>query len=428
MIHERWGAPDRYAVEIGAQKLLAKMPRLAFPEYDAALFTAADSLRAIPGIVNRQSPSRDLYLHGYLGYGAGVNYRFINELTLQNLDRFKLIVSAENNYISTEAFKTLQEYVRRGGTILLVNQDAFCFTPEGKDLTEQRRNFTGVDVSWASQSPVSFNYGGKKIPVSSIRCAKLRPIGNAKVLSKFQNGDPALVSNQFGKGRVVTLAANPCIAKLAGNEEWKAFFLEFCKECKAKTNCDIWRFQLPESLLPKPIRIPGKCITNNFVAWEHFIPTTPNNSGLSGSYTLSPAPLRCKDKSEGEIPFSEGKLTDRPKAVVAPSVCENKGNLGDWVVSWGKVDAPISIKCTWSEPRPIRKVKLYVSDIWRDASLEIGGHVLNFKCPKDFNKYPLSVREVVMELPDPVVSDRLSITIGADSNVLTIAEMEIWCD
>ena len=100
----------------------------------------------------------------------------------------------------------------------------------------------------------------------------------------------------------------------------------------------------------------------------------------------------------------------------------------DWAVSWDKVDTPISIKCKWSESRPIRKVKLFVSDIWRDASLEIGRKRYDFPCPDGFNEYPLSVREVVMELPSPIVADNLTITLGANPQVVTIAEMEIWCD
>ena len=426
MFHERWGAPDRYAVEIGAQKLLATMPRLAFPEYDTAVFTATDSLRAIPGIMFRRPPDQDLYLHGFLAYGAGVNYRFVNELTLDNLSRFKLIATAENSYLTREAFHALKQYVHDGGTLLVINQKAFASTPEGASLTEESAAFTGAVAVGDSATPAYFTYAGKKVPVTAIRCTRMQSAPGAKVAASFANGDPAIIENAYGKGKVVTLAANPCGTKLAGNPEWKNFFLDFCKNAGARTQCDIWRFQLPESLLPQQETIQGKCITNNFVKWEHFTPTTPCNDTVTGSYTLSPEPAYSKDIASGKVPFSKGRLTDRPKAAVGLSASRGKSTWRDWTVAWKDVAKPISIHCDWSEPRDISCVKFFLAGTWRDATLEIGGNRYEFPCPDGFNKEPVSVREYVMQPPAPVKGTQLDITIAPDKASLTIAEMEIW--
>ena len=426
MFHERWGAPDRYAVEIGAQKLLAKMPRLAFPKYDVAVFTATDSLRAMPGIMFRRPPEQDLYLHGFLGYGAGVNYRFINELKLENLSQYKLIATVENAYLSKEAFNALKQYVHDGGTLLVLNQNAFSFSPEGASLKAETAAFTGATATGTSATPAYFTYAGRKVPVSAIRCARLKAAPDAKVAATFANGDPAIIEHAYGSGKVYTLAANPCGYKQAGSPEWKNLFLAICKAAGANTQCDIWRFQLPNSLLPQKQPIQGKCITNNFIKWEHFNPTQPCNDKITGSYTLSPQPKYSKDSATGKVPFTKGRLTDRPKAVVAPSASLNKSTWRDWTVAWKDVAEPISIQCEWSEPRDIRCVKFYVAGTWRDAKLEIGGKTFAFPCPADFNKEPVSVREVVMELPKPVKGTKLNITIGPDKASLTIAEMEIW--
>ncbi|MBR4673133.1 MAG: hypothetical protein IKP00_01595 [Victivallales bacterium] len=426
LCHERWGAPDRYAVEIGAQKLLATMPRLAFPGYDTAVFTATDSLRAIPGLMFRRPPEQDMYLHGFLGYGAGVNYRFINELTLDNLSQYKLIATVENAYLAREAFNALKQYVHDGGILLVLNQNAFSSTPEGADMKADSAAFTGATAVGDSATPAYFTYAGQKVPVTAIRCAKLKVAPGAIVTAVFANGDPAIIENAFGMGKVFTLAANPCGSKLAGSSEWKSFFLNFCKNCGAKTQCDIWRFQLPDSLLPKQEPIQGKCITNNFVKWEHFNPTTPCNDTITGSYTLSPEPTYSKDSSPGKVPFSKGKLTDRPKAVVGLSACRGKSTWRDWTVAWKDIAEPISIKCDWSEPRDISCIKFFVAGTWRDAKLEIGGKSYDFPCPADFNKDPVSVREVIMQLPIPVKETQLNITIAPDKSSLTIAEMEIW--
>ena len=426
MFHERWGAPDRYAVELGAQKLLASMPRLAFPKYDTAVFTATDSLRAIPGIMFRRPPEQDLYLHGFLGYGAGVNYRFINELTLDKLSQFKLIATAENTYVSKEAFNAIKQYVHDGGTLLVLNQNAFASTPEGMDMKADSAAFTGATVVDNSSTQSYFTYAGHKVPVTAIRCARLKVAPGAKVTARFANGDPAVIENTYGNGKVFTLAVNPCCSRLAGSTEWKNFFLEFCKTCGANTQCDIWRFQLPASLLPKQEPIQGKCITNNFIKWEHFNPTAPCNDTVTGSYTLSPEPKYSKDVATGKVPFSKGRLTDRPKAAVGLSASRGKSTWRDWSVAWKDETGPISIKCEWSEPREISCVKFYVAGTWRDAKLKIGGKKFDFPCPANFNKEPVSVREVTMQLPGPVKDTKLDISIAPNKASLTIAEMEIW--
>ncbi|MBO4345439.1 MAG: beta-galactosidase trimerization domain-containing protein, partial [Victivallales bacterium] len=428
MIHERWGAPDRYEVELNAQKLLSRMPRLKVQKYDSAVFVATDSLRAVPGLMFRRPPTSDMYLHGFMGYGAGVNYRFINELTMQNLKGFKFIATVSNEYIPKETFEQLKKYVKDGGTLIVINQNAFSHTPEGADLAAERAEFTGIAATAANDGANTFIYKGITVPTAAIHSAKFTLAAGAKVLASFDNGTPAVVEKRFGKGRVLTLAANPCIAKLAGNAEWNGFFLKLAKDCGAKVSCDIWRFQLPDSLLPKPQPIPGKCLTDNYVKWEHYIPRVLNKGGVTGSYTLSPEPKHVKDVSSGEIPFAKGKLTDRPRAVVADSACEQKGSWANWAVSWRDEEGPITISCKLSEQRPLTSVKLFVSGIWQDAALEIGGRKYEYPCPKDYNKDPLSVRMVEMKLPQAVAASDFKVTIGAGKVNLTIAEMEIWSE
>ena len=429
MIHEYFGAPDRYAVEIGAMKLVSQMPRIKFPDYDCAVFTATDSLRAMTGLMNRRNSNRDMYLHGFLGYGAGVNYRFVNEICLENLEKYTFIATVENNYVSREAFEALRQYVVNGGNLLIMNtQDAFTFTPDGEDLRKESLPFMGVKAIGDSQNPTSFSYAGVDVPVTAIRCAKLQLLPSAQVLAKFVNGDPAVVANSVGKGKVVTLAGNPCVSKLAGNAEWKQFFLNLCKGFGTKTQCDFWRFQLPDSLLPKETTTPGKCLTNNYVKWLHFEPTTPNQSSVTGSYVLLPEPKRSRDVASGEISFAKGKLTDRPRAVVGPSSCRGKGTWADWAVAWNKEEQPITIQSKWSATQNVTSVKLFVSGIWRNATLQIGGKSYSYPCIKEFNEDTLSVRVVEMKLPQPVAASELTITLEPNPENVIIAEMEIWAE
>ena len=264
--------------------------------------------------------------------------------------------------------------------------------------------------------------------MAAIRCVKLNPLPGAKTIATFANGDAAIIENKHGKGKVITMAANPCVSKLAGNSEWKNFFLKFCQENGTKTQCDFWRFQLPNTLLPKQETIPGKCLTNNFVRWEHFDVKTPNNGNVTGTYALSPEPNHAKDAQAGEIPFSKGKLTDRPRAAMGMSACKGKSSWKDWSIAWKDVAEPIAIACKWSAPKKITAVKLFVSGVWRNAGLEIGGSRYEFPCPADFNNDTLSVRLVEMKLPKPVEASELKITMEANAAQLLLSEMEIWAE
>ena len=121
-------------------------------------------------------------------------------------------------------------------------------------------------------------------------------------------------------------------------------------------------------------------------------------------------------------------MTDRPKAVVAPSSCLDKGEVRDWAVGWKDVAEPIAIRASWSEMQAIRSVKLFVRGLWRDAKLEIGGHSYDFPLPERFNKEPNTLREFTMELSKPVNATELSVIIGGSKETLLMAEMEIWAE
>lgn len=423
MIHERWGAPDRYAVEINALKLMSRLPRLAFPEYDTGFFTSTDSLRANPGIMLRRPVDQDIYLHGYLGYGAGVNYRFLNEKTLQDLGKYKYIATVESDYIELEAFEALKQYVSDGGTLLVLNTNAFRFTPDGDSLEAERREFLGFTVNGESKNPKNFTFMEQKIPVTMLNCVRLVPASDSQVMAHFANEQPAMVMHPYGQGRVITLAANPCVSRLAGNKPWKDFFLNFSEACGARTKCDIWRFELPQSLLPAPVKVNGTCLTNNFVVWEHFVPNVRNASDEEGWYALNPAPT-FGDNTTGEIPFSQGKLTDRPRAVVA----DDSEGWGTWTIGWEKRETPVTISCRFAEDKPVTKVMLLVSGTMSDASINIGGQTFEFPCPENYNQDTFSVREFTMDLPEPVTDSRLEIVIKPSDATLLVSEMEIWSE
>ncbi|NMA21079.1 MAG: hypothetical protein GX927_10920 [Lentisphaerae bacterium] len=425
MVHEYWGAPDRYQVEVSAQKLMASLPRLNFPDPDAAVFSATDSLRAHPGVQLRTASEFDLHLHGLLGYGAGVWFKYINELTLQDLQNYKFIASAENEFIDENTLQSLREYVQAGGVLLLLNPFAFSRTPEGASLAAARTEFTGVADVQRTAAAVSLKYGDMVLPVSGLATAQLSVTPKARILGSLDNGLPGIVESTYGKGRVITLAVNPCVRKTAGNKIWSDFFKAFAKDAGSQVDCDIWRFKLPDSLIEELPVPSGQCITNNAITWRQFQPLQPNNLDVPGYYTLKPEPDRTKDRSSGRKSFKEGKLTDRPRAVVADSAFGGKGRWSEWVIVY-KTPEPISILIEWEKKMPVTEVKFWVCGPWRDASVEVGGKTFSFPCPQGYETPGHDVREITLTFPEPQNADTLTVHIAANPESLTIAEFEVW--
>lgn len=425
MVHEYWGAPDRYQVEIAAQKKLAAMPRLQYPAPDAAVFTATDSLRAQPGIQLKVAPEFDIHLHGFMGYGAGVWYRFINELTLNNLQQYKFIATVENEYADDATLNALKQYVEAGGTLLVLNPFAFSFTPEGQSLDAVRAAFTGIAAVKKTSGAQLLEYQGKNLPASGLPTGALTPAPGAKVIGKLDDGNPGMVEYSLGKGKVITLAVNPCVRKLAGSKPWTEFFHQFAVAAGCRADQDIWRFKLPDALVQKLPLPAGQCLTNNAVIWRQFQPLQPNNAGTGGTYTLTPEPDSIKDRASGAIAFDQGKLTDRPRAIAADSAYGGKGNWQEWVIGY-KTSAPIAIDCRWEKPMPVAAVKFWVQGAWRDAKIIIGSKTYEFPCDPAAAASSNDIREITLALPEAVAADQLTVQIAGMAGSLVIAEMEIW--
>ncbi len=427
LVHEYFGAPDRYQAEIAVQKELAKRPRLAFPDADTAIFTATDSLRAYPGpMVTAGAVTSDLFLHGYLSRSIGVWYKFINEQTLQNLAPYRLIAAAETEYIDKQTLAVLRQYVENGGTLLLLNPFSFSRTPEGEELRMARTAMTGIVCAEPSASVRELKYRGQMLPVRGVPAAVLTPAPGAKVTGWLDNGSPGVIEYALGRGKVITLAFNPCQQRLAGNRAWGKFFRTIATEAGCRTDQDIWRFQLPDTLIQSPKPPPGRCLTGNAVFWNKFHPSMPNNITTGGTYTLTPPPNWIQDTAPGPISFEHGKLTDRTRAVTAPSAQLGKSKWTDWVVGY-RPDTSFRVEIRFKDFRPVKTVKFWIWGIWRDTVVIAGGKTFRFPvAPADVGSFGHDVHEVTLQLPETVTTNVLTVETAGMNSRLAIAEMEVW--
>ena len=202
-------------------------------------------------------------------------------------------------------------------------------------------------------------------------------------------------------------------------------FEYICASAGCRTNSPIWRFRLPEKFAAQLKNPPGLCLTNNFILWRSFQADRSCNAEIGGSYRLSPGPDSPGESMDGWIPFSKGKLTDRPRAAMAPSALLRASHWSQWAIGYKPSQNAVSIDFKFDKKQTVKKAKLWVAGDRRTYEFSAGGK--KFKVDGKFS--PTSLMElVVIELSEKVISDRAQIKIGGGSRKLIISEVEIWSE
>ena len=422
LVCEYWGAPDRFATMMNVLKFLRTSPKLKEFKRDAAIFVATDTLRSY---VKAVLPERDTFLHGFIGNGAGVNYSIINENKLENLEQFKIIFSSQCKYIPEAALKKLQNYVTQGGTLVILDPEAFSFTPEGKSLEQERINFLGIAAVTGNGTAENIEFAGQSLSFRGTEYVKTQLATGAEAAAKFANGDAAIIRTNYGKGKVLSFTATPCSAHLAGNKSWDKAFEYLCSAAGCAVNSPIWRFRLPEKLAAKVPEVKGVCMTDNFVLWHSFKMDQSNNGDFGGSYTISPKPDWVADNGSENIPFSKGKLTDRPRAAMGASASLGASSWTQWAVGYNPGKEPITIDFSFNRKQAVKKAILWCYGDVRNYEFSAGGE----KCSvTSQNKPTMMMEQIELVLPHSVDSDKVQIKISGGEKRLVIAEVEIWAE
>ncbi len=420
LISEYWGAPDRFATMMNVLKFLKTTPKLKEFKRDAAIFVATDTLRSY---VKSVLPERDTFLHGFIGNGAGVNYSIINENKLANLEQFKIIFTSQCKYIPEDALKKLQNYVTKGGTLVVLDPEAFSFTPEGKSLEQERINFLGISAVTGNGTAENIKFAGEELSFRGAGYIKTKLTPDAQAAAKFDNGDAAIIRKNHGKGKVLSFTVTPCTANLAGNKSWDKAFENICAAAGCEVNSPIWRFRLPETLAAKLPEVKGVCLTDNSVLWRSFKMDQSNNADIGGTYTISPKPTWVADNGSEKIPFSKGKLTDRPRAAMGASASLGASSWTKWAVAYNPGKEPITIDFNFNQRQAIKKAILWCYGDVRNYEFSVEGQ----KCSvTGKNKPTMMMEKIELILPQAVVSDKAQIKISGGDKRLVIAEVEIW--
>jgi hypothetical protein len=434
LVSEYFGAPDRWQLEMALVKEAGRMKRLRFPNPDSAVLYSCDSYAACT-VPNVSTSDAAECCYTFAGPVARSWFTFIDDNQIErgkDLSAYKAIYLPLAKYQRKSVVEALEAYVRNGGIVICGDPEAFSFDRDGSSLAARREHLFGVTLGARGPSK-SIVVDGKTLPGYDDAYAVTASL-RTQVLGRFTDGTPALLSHTVGKGRAIYFAMNPFTLKGIADESWKAFFASFQTQLGVKTGHDIWRFQFPKSLIQTPPPPQGKCLTNNQILWRGCQPNVSSNLDTQGTYRYTLAPDHVADVALGEVPFSQGKLTDRRQVFQRKMAdgwlaCNQPRTQNDWIVTWSKTD-PFQIVFDFQKPYLIDRVTLFFTGSLPEVT---------FAGSRDGQKWEsVGGRSNPQDSGDDVYEQtvagpfgtyrylRLAFAARPQGKSLTLAEAEVW--
>jgi hypothetical protein len=221
--------------------------------------------------------------HALLGELAGSWFKFVSDAQLERGERsltdYKAVYLPLAKYMTPEAAKIIEDYVRAGGVLVCVDAEAFSFDLAGHDTSATRERILGIKTSGPKSKEVNSEGGKARSPSEApdriilktaqwglpagtglrlfdlklgdeVMPGRAREIAladpKAEILGTYPDGSPAIVMHLLGKGRAITFSANPFAPQLTVDASaWPAAFKGLQKSLGCKVDQPIWRLALP---------------------------------------------------------------------------------------------------------------------------------------------------------------------------------------
>ncbi|MBR4222708.1 MAG: hypothetical protein IKR81_16235, partial [Victivallales bacterium] len=167
MITDFFGAPDRAQIEMACADALLNMPPLKFPDPDVAIYTPIETLRSYHGNIRLDRP---WVLHTRLEQNAKAAFVHVNAAAWSKADRsgLKAIFLPDAKYVSPKAISQLTDYVKNGGTLVVLDPESISFTADGNVPEEARKLFFGGTTLQKLDAPFTYlTCNGLKTALSS---------------------------------------------------------------------------------------------------------------------------------------------------------------------------------------------------------------------------------------------------------------------
>jgi uncharacterized membrane protein len=220
--------------------------------------------------------------HALLGELAGSWFQFVSDAQLErgerNLSGYKVVYLPLAKYMTPQASKIIEDYVRGGGVLVCGDAEAFSFDLAGNDTSATCERILGIktlgpkvkgvnnkgakaqssaetpdriilkSAQWGLSAGTNLRLFDLKLrdeaPLTSAREITLAD-SKAGILGTYPDGSPAIVSHKLGKGRVITFAANPFAPQVTVDaSSWPAAFKGLQQALGCKVDQPIWHFAL----------------------------------------------------------------------------------------------------------------------------------------------------------------------------------------
>jgi hypothetical protein len=277
----RWTDPARWKMMLYLSGVITRMNRIALPPAadTAVLYALYTHMSQGPSTSGDQVYAA----HALLGELAGSWFKFVSDAQLErgerNLSGYKAVYLPLAKYMTPAAAKIIEDYVQGGGTLICGDAEAFSFDLAGDDTSATRERILGlkplgpkvkdvnnkgakarssVDVpdriilkpaQWGLPTGTSLRLFDLKLrDEASITSAHEITLADSKagILGTYPDGSPAIVMHKFGKGRVITFAANPFAPQVTVDATlWPAAFKGLQQTLGCKVDQPIWHFALP---------------------------------------------------------------------------------------------------------------------------------------------------------------------------------------
>jgi len=326
---DRIGAPERWNVVRSVLEQLKTPFRVKQPTPDAAVFYSNSSYQGQPSL---RKTGEVEYAYTILGPRLQGAFRFVDEAIADkgadDLRQYKVIYVPYAPIVDDREYNALIDYARSGGQLVVCDPMAFRYRSDG---TERQQDTISplASVTPIGAQAMNFQMDGQSLKLPAMGVAyTLNPGGDT--LATYSNGSPAVVQNRLGEGSVIWFGENPLTAAVVANPDWMAFFRYLQQRANLSMGNSVWRFRLPKTSPAKPGLPEGLCLTGNSFTWSLSKPVATSNATLSGSYRISQMDDDGKENANEEIPFTQGRLTDRLKGAQAAIQSDPYKNTLTW--------------------------------------------------------------------------------------------------
>ncbi|MFO7975105.1 MAG: sugar-binding protein [Candidatus Hydrogenedentota bacterium] len=431
---ERFGAPRRWETLCDIVKRTRSMNELDFPEADCAVMFSNDAMMGdVAGALStggRIPLDRYTTLVGLLAR-AGVWFKFIDDdmvLRGTDLNDYKVVFVPHATFQRHGVIECLLDYARQGGTLVILDPEAFQHDIDGTDPVELRKTLRGPVGDGAGTGSVTFTSPVKaSVPGWGVRHV-LSDDDDAAVVARYEDGNAAVVRRSIGAGTALAFGFDGLASDAASDHSWQSVFRALAADMSLELDQPIWRFRFPapelDDTLPE-----GICLTGNYVRWIENQAVLMRNAETGGRYRYVAPPDGIADQGgdAGWIAFSEGDLTDRPNAHTVGSGGKEYPN---WCVTW-KGDQGVVV-FDFREPRMIDRASFWFRDKAPEILLEAGNDLENWTALGEIDaqigdEYDVIRRDAAFQVSTPCRYVRVALENSAETgDGILLAEVEFW--